>query len=335
MRTNKLINHLCIILLISVLSGCIKYPAYEITGSPFVNKTSIEMYIGDQTQVTASPVGADFKWTSKNEAIATVDQTGLVKAVGEGLTTIIVESDDEQIRIDVRVKIFIPLTDITLPIQSVVVAIGEKLQVFAYPVPGDASESISWFSAHPNIATVDEKGFITAVTLGKTTVTASAGDIAKDLDVNVAELYKCDKTGWTVEAVSDESSDGGGKNMIIDGSTSGFWQSQYNPDAPLPHWAVIDMKTSIEVAKIATLRRADYGDTKTLQYFIGNDPNPNASTWKKIAEGAYASPTADHTLTLSVAVPVGGRYLKLVLPDSFRSTYTAICEIDVWGLKYE
>jgi hypothetical protein len=335
MRTNKFINHLCIILLISFLSGCTRYPAYEITESPFVNKTSLEMYIGDQMQVTASPVNANFKWTSKNEAVATVNQTGLVKAVGEGLTTILVESDNEQIRIDVIVKIFIPLIDITLPIQSVVVAVGEKLQVFAYPVPDDATESISWSSANTNIVTVDESGFITAVTLGKTTVTASSGDIAKNVDVNVAELYKCDKIGWTVEAVSDESTDGGGKDKIIDGSTSGFWHSQYNPDAPFPHWAIIDMKTSIEVAKIATLRRSDYADTKTLQYFIGNDPDPNANTWKKIAEGAYASPSANHTLTLNVAVPVDGKYLKLVLPDSFRETYTAICEIDVWALKYD
>jgi uncharacterized protein YjdB len=302
-----------------------------------VNKTAIEMYIGDKTQVVSSPVGTNFKWYSRNEAVAKVNQDGLVEAIGEGATTIIVESGNDQILISVKVRIFVPTTDITLSKQLIQLFVGEKLQVFAFPVPIDASESILWTSANPNIATVTKSGIVVAQKKGKTTITASSSGITKTVSVEIPELYLCIKTGWTVE-VSDEAIGAGmGKNMMIDGNYDGgqFWHSMYSPDAPLPHWAVIDMKESVEVVRIATLRRGGNADTKSLQYFIGDNPDANAGTWTKIAEGAYPSRTSDHTLTLNVAAPVSGRYLKLVLPDSFRSVYTAICEIDVWGQRYE
>jgi hypothetical protein len=92
------------------------------------------------------------------------------------------------------------------------------------------------------------------------------------------------------------------------------------------------MKTPIRIGKIITLRRS-VGDTKTLQYFVGDDPNPSASSWVKIIEGAYPSVTAAHSLALDTSAPVAtGQYLKLVLPDSFRGVHISICEIDVYEM---
>jgi hypothetical protein len=151
------------------------------------------------------------------------------------------------------------------------------------------------------------------------------------------EMYQCSKNGWSVLEVSDETaSDGGGKDRIIDGNyaTNQYWVSKWDPDVPLPHWVVIDMKEQVWVARIATLRDPR-GDTKTLQYFVGDNPDPDAKSWVKVAEGAYASQVADHTLTLDVKTEDlrRGRYLKLFLPDSFRNPYIEICEIDVFGLR--
>jgi hypothetical protein len=143
---------------------------------------------------------------------------------------------------------------------------------------------------------------------------------------------KLDKTGWTVETSDEQTSDGGGKDMIIDGdySDSRYWQSSWGPEVALPHWLIIDMKESREVTRIITLRR-NIGDTKTLQYFMGDSPDVNAGTWVKVVEGSYGSSGGDHTITLDIAAPVSGRYLKLVMIDSYRVPYTSICEIDVYG----
>jgi hypothetical protein len=333
MKTGNII--ICLVLL-GLICGCTQYPVYEVTNPPFVNKTSLNMYVGDEVQLTASPVGESFVWSSENEEVAKVSQTGLVTAVSEGLSSIIVKSSNDEVRVDVRVRIFIPLTDINLTKPSLRLYAGNKEQIWASSVPEDASDvTFTWRSENPAVATVDKNGVVTAVSKGITHVTVSSGSIERIITVSVPELYKCSKAGWTVEVVSDESWEGGGKDRMIDGDhdLGGFWHSQYGPNMPLPHWAVIDMKEPVEVARIATQRRHN-GDTKTLQYFVGDSPDVNASTWVKVVEGMYASITAEHTLTLDAAEPLTGRYLKLVLPDSYRDVFTAICEIDVWGLSY-
>jgi hypothetical protein len=143
-------------------------------------------------------------------------------------------------------------------------------------------------------------------------------------------MFPRHKAGWTIIDVSDASTSGGGINRIIDGSydNSQYWHSMYGPDAPLPHWAIIDMNERMSVAGVST-QRPDNGDAKTVQYFIADDPN---GPWTMITEGAFASKSMPHTLQSDLAEPVLGQYLKLVLPDSFRPPYTSICEIDVYEL---
>jgi len=309
----------------------------SVTNPPFVNKTALNLYVGDEAQITASPSDAAFQWSSNNEDVASVSQSGVVTAIGEGLATISVASENDKTDVDVRVRIFIPLTDINLPVQSVKLYVGDKAQLWAYPVPEDASEVVfTWTSADPNVATVDKTGMITTIAKGITTVTVSAGGIEKVITVSVPELYQCDKTEWQVLTVSDADAEGGGKDKMIDSNyaTNQYWHSKWQGgNAPLPHWAVIDMKEQIEVARTITLRTSG-GDTKTLQYFVSDDPDPNAGTWIKVMEGAYASKTAAHSLQLDATESVSGQYLKLILPDSWKAPFTSICEIDVFGLRY-
>jgi hypothetical protein len=336
MNEMKASNIFCTVLLILVC-GCAEYPAYVITNTPFVNETSLNMYIGDEVQLTASPVDENFVWSSDNEKVASVTQTGLVTAISEGLSSITVKSSNDEVRIDVRVRTFIPLTDINLSKTSAKLYAGDKAQIWAYSIPEDASDvKFTWRSENPDVATVDKDGIVTAVSRGVTNIIVSYGSIEKNVTVSVPELYKCDKTGWTVEVSDQQVSDGGGKDKMIDNDygTGEFWHSQYIGNFVYPpHWAVIDMKEPVEIARIVTQRRIN-GDTKTLQYFVGDSPNPNADTWVKVVEGAYISTSANHTLTLDVEESVTGRYLKLILPDSFRPPYTAICEVDVYGLMY-
>jgi hypothetical protein len=327
--------YICIPLMGCFLAGCdgeVKKDALE--KYVYVNKNSLDMYIGDEVQLTASPVGESFVWSSESEEVVSVSQTGLVKAVGEGISSVAVSLDGDGTKIDVRVRTFIPLTDISLTTASVMLYIGDRRQIWAYPVPENASDvTFTWRSENPGIATVDKDGMVTAVARGITAVTVAYGAIEKTVSVSVPELYKCDKSGWSIEVSDERADDGGGKDKAIDGDYSDrYWHSQWGPDVACPHWAVIDMKETREIARIVTQRRSN-GDTKTLQYFIGDSPDADGD-WTMLTEGAYASSGADHTLTLDAAEPLSGRYLKLVLPDSFRNPYTAICEIDVYGLMY-
>jgi hypothetical protein len=141
---------------------------------------------------------------------------------------------------------------------------------------------------------------------------------------------KFDKSSWSIIAFSDErADDGGGVTMIINNSLDDFWHSQWGPDEPLPHWAIIDMGAPKTIVKIDTYRR---NNTKTVEYYVCNElpADLNLDAWTKIAGGSSWS---DNKLTLNATADVPVRYLLIYLPDSENPPYTTIREIDVFGYE--
>jgi hypothetical protein len=150
----------------------------------------------------------------------------------------------------------------------------------------------------------------------------------------IAPLVKLDKSLWSVISWSDEQADdGGGAVVLINDNLSDYWHSQWRaPAAQLPHWAIIDMGAPKEILKINTYRRRGNTNTKSVWYYVGDDPDPDAVSWTKIAEGTYSS---GDLLALQVSESVPGRYLKIYLPDSNNGQNTSIAEIDVFGMMQE
>jgi hypothetical protein len=150
--------------------------------------------------------------------------------------------------------------------------------------------------------------------------------------VRFSPLVKYDKGLWSVISWSDEQvDDGGGAAVLINGSLTDFWHSQWRaPAAQLPHWAIIDMGVPKEIVKINTYRRRSNTNTKSVWYYVGNDPAPDAASWTKIAEGTFSS---GDLLTLQSTVSASGRYLKIYLPDSNNAQNTSVAEIDVFGYE--
>jgi hypothetical protein len=146
-----------------------------------------------------------------------------------------------------------------------------------------------------------------------------------------SELVLLDKTGWTA-TVSDVLS-GYPVENVIDGNYDNFWNGATS-GFPLPHWIVIDMQNPVALGKIDTWRRPfAVALAKSIEYYIGNDPNPNATAWTKIASGN--SWVADKN-TLDITTPATGRYLKLVMYDSdYAGGVCAIAEIDIYSKSTE
>lgn len=145
--------------------------------------------------------------------------------------------------------------------------------------------------------------------------------------------YKYDRSSWEVLSVSDEStSEGGGMATLIDDDLSTYWQSAYEDgDAPLPHWAVIDMQTPKKISRVELYRRSGNNDTKSIDLYISDQPDENATGWIKIGNVLF-----DDGNSVSTTIPESidtskGRYLKLVLPDSNREPYTSVAEVYIYG----
>jgi hypothetical protein len=99
---------LCII---CQLSGCDESKEYSYDRHVYINERSVELYYGDEKQLTASPASERdaILWTSEDPAVATVSSNGLVKAVGTGETRIAASLGTD--RTEIPVTVTIPAAD--------------------------------------------------------------------------------------------------------------------------------------------------------------------------------------------------------------------------------
>ena len=118
-------------------------------------------------------------WTSSNEAVATVDQNGLVTSVGEGSATIKATANDGSGKFascKVTVKL-VKLTALKLPkTATITIGSGEDLGKTmtltpTYSPSSPYKSNLVWTSSKPAVATVDANGVVTSVGEGTATIT--------------------------------------------------------------------------------------------------------------------------------------------------------------------
>jgi len=140
-----------------------------------------------------------------------------------------------------------------------------------------------------------------------------------------------DRSKWEVLEVSDQTeSDGGGMHTLLDGNHDNYWHSQWHAgDAPCPHWAIIDMKETKNVGKFIVYRRLKNPDTKTVEFYLSDSPDPNGS-WTKVGEGMFPDAGDDPIEIFADDMVTKGRYLKMNLPDTYRDPFTSVSEVYVY-----
>ena len=151
-----------------------------------LNMTSAEMTEDGVLQLFATvlPTNATNKavtWISSNTSVATVDSDGLVTAQSPGTANITATTTDgtnlsATCSLSVKQNI-IYVTSISLDKTSSDLTEGETLQLAAIMRPENATnKAVSWMSSNPNVATVDNNGLVTALSVGSATITATTTD---------------------------------------------------------------------------------------------------------------------------------------------------------------
>lgn len=133
-----------------------------------IDKTSIIDYI-------IEPAGSyTVTWSSSDESVATVTQSGKVKALKKGKATITakIEDYDSSDACEVTVKAPRP-TSIDIPDDSYSLLVGESLTIIPVVKPEDAEYTLSWKSSDPDVATVAQSGVVTAKNVGETRITVT------------------------------------------------------------------------------------------------------------------------------------------------------------------
>ena len=152
-----------------------------------IKPSSVKMTIGESMTVTAkiSPKNAtwqDVTWSSADESIVTIDQNGVVHAVGVGKTTITATTREGKSRTakvtikPVYVKKIYLKADMT---EGLFGGVAGRNQVqLSYSIePANATiQDVVWSTSNKKIATVDENGVVTGHKEGKVTITCKATD---------------------------------------------------------------------------------------------------------------------------------------------------------------
>lgn len=136
------------------------------------------MTMGSKLRITAEvlPLTATNRtvaWSSSNPSVCTVDQNGLVEAVGTGTATILCQSIDGGISAMCNIYVKQPATSVVLNTTETTVRKGAVFWLNATVLPENADNKvIKWSSKDETIATVDADGRVTAVGSGVTTIIA-------------------------------------------------------------------------------------------------------------------------------------------------------------------
>ncbi len=160
-----------------------------------LDKTSLSMTVGDAQSLvaTVSPQNATDKsvaWSSSNTTVATVSSSGLVsaKAIGSTIITVTTNDGGKKATCSITVqKNKIAVESITLNKTELSLVEGTSETLSATVKPDDATDkTITWKSANASIAIV-ENGVVTALAVGETTISASAGEKTASCKVSVKQ----------------------------------------------------------------------------------------------------------------------------------------------------
>ena len=120
--------------------------------------------------------GVELVWTSSDPAVAQVTN-GRIRAVGSGSCRIVCASADGKLSAACNVTVTWPVHDVKLSGRGATMSPGEQLQLKATVHPFDADNlNVIWSSSNAQIASVDEKGTITAGLGGDCVITCAPED---------------------------------------------------------------------------------------------------------------------------------------------------------------
>ena len=158
---------------------------------------SIDMYSGETHTlvVTATPSEGIRKasFATLDEKVATVDENGVITAVGAGSTTITATLDD------VTASVTVTVIKVAFEQQNYSLVLNAEQQLVLTFDPTSATETnVNYVSSNGNAVSVDNEGKVKALSYGQATITASVeGKFSVTCTVTVSPLAT--ENGVTVE----------------------------------------------------------------------------------------------------------------------------------------
>ena len=162
----------------------------EIYQSPYTSwqRPNTNMGIGETQQLEAywaewASYAPTLHWSSSNPAVLTVDENGMVTAVGAGTATITVTAVGTNVSATTATITVstVEATGITINEggywDTFELNVGETKQLTATIQPENTTDkTVTWSSNNTSVATVDQNGLVTAVSTGTATITVTTSN---------------------------------------------------------------------------------------------------------------------------------------------------------------
>ena len=229
------------------------------------------------------------EWTSSDESVATVDETGTVTAVAAGEANVTASVKDADIAASTHVKVVVTPTGVVAPESIDLVTNGENTKdLDAKLVPADATDvKLAYESSDESVATVDETGKVTAVANGECTITTYV--TAKTEDAEASEL-----SAVVVEAADSEEVDDSVATMPEDLMDSAFGVVPENLKAETK----VTVTTNVEgITLDKTEGVLTVGNTVTVTATVTPDTATNASVTWTSSDEAIATVDSEGKIT--------------------------------------
>ena len=229
------------------------------------------------------------EWTSSDESVATVDETGTVTAVAAGEANVTASVKDTDIAASTHIKVVVTPTGVAAPESIDLATNGENTKdLDAKLVPADATDvKLAYESSDESVATVDETGKVTAVANGECTITTYV--TAKTEDAEASEL-----SAAVVEAADAEEIDDSVATMPEDLMDSAF--------GVIPEGLKAETKVTVTTnVESVTLDKAEgvltVGNTVTVTATVTPDTATNASVTWSSSDEAIATVDSEGKIT--------------------------------------
>lgn len=182
-------------LLALALTGCSPTPAsIKFDGEPTTTVHTLDAQAVKKATVldadgkALDPQPTDLSWSVNPATVATLDKTN-VKPVGNGEAT--VEAKVGEVKASYKFIVALPdKVEIAGYTAGTPVAVGATQALTAAVMAGadkvDGTQ-ITWESANTAVATVDASGTVTGVTMGTSTIKATAGELSATVDVTIGD----------------------------------------------------------------------------------------------------------------------------------------------------
>ncbi len=145
-----------------------------------INISKNEIVTLEPVILPADATNQKFVWCVSDPNIATVTQTGVVKGINGGTTTVTATTADGGYTAECIVNVIVNVDSVSLNLTEETLSIGETTALEAVISPANATnKNVSWSSNDDSVATVDENGIVTAVSKGTATITVTTEDWAK------------------------------------------------------------------------------------------------------------------------------------------------------------